>query len=293
MKLTGGVLAMLTISCALMAQTPAAEPEFEVASIKPSAPPGAGGQVQVGFHLDGARLTCTYFSLRDYLRIAYRVKEHQILGPDWMTSARFDIAATLPSGVSPAKVPEMMQKLLADRFGIALHRDSKEFPVYALVVGKGGPKMQESKDSEGAAAPRPIVDVKATGGAGGTMLDLGNGSFFSFADNKIQAGKLSMTAFADSLARYVDLPVIDMTELTGNFDFKIEFTPEDYRGMLIRAAIGAGVALPPELVRQTMESGTGDSVFAAVQTLGLKLDRRKAPLPVLVIDKAEKLPTAN
>ena len=301
MKSIGGAVAALfgsaaILSVALAAQTPAARVEFDVASIKPSAPPGTG-QVHVGVHIDGARLSCTYLSLKDYIRMAYRVKDHQVIGPDFLASDRFDIAATLPSAEARDKVPEMLQTLLADRFHLTFHRDSKEFPVYALVVAKGGPKMKESPvDPDAPATPagnKAAVNVNASGGRGGTMVDLGNGSFFSFGDNKIQGGKLPMAGFADSLARYVDLPVVDMTELKGNYDFKLEFTPEDYRGMLIRSAIVAGVTLPPEVVKQALESGTGDSVFTAIQTLGLKLERRKAPLEVLVIDRMEKLPTAN
>ena len=290
------MIPMLT-GVALVAQAPAAPVEFEVASIKPSAPPGAAGQVSVGVHIDGARLSCTYLSLKDYIAIAYRIKAHQIEGPDWLASDRFDIAATIPSGAARDKLPDMLQALLVERFHLTTHRGSKEFPVYALVVAKGGPKMKETAvDTEAPvneAGGRGAVNVNASGGRGGVMVDLGNGSYFSFADNKIQAGKISMPGFADSLARYVDLPIVDMTELKGNYDIRLDFTPEDYRAMLIRSAIGAGVALPPEVVKQALEGGSGDSLLTAMQTLGLKLDRRKAPLEVLIVDKMDKLPTAN
>ena len=101
-----------------------------------------------------------------------------------------------------------------------------------------------------------------------------------------------MTRFADTLARFMDRPVIDMTELKGNYDIKLEFTPEDYTAMLIRSAIAAGVALPPQALK-ALEFSSGDSLTSALQTVGLKLDSRKAPLPVLVIDRVEKTPTEN
>src|ERR1700712_3975002 len=115
MKSIRGVVAVLITLVPLVAQTPAPHPEFEVASIKPSAPPGQG-QVNVGVHIDGARLSCTYLSLKDYIRVAYRVKEHQVVGPDWLASSRFDIAATLPAGTAREKVPDMLKTLLTDRF---------------------------------------------------------------------------------------------------------------------------------------------------------------------------------
>jgi uncharacterized protein (TIGR03435 family) len=300
MKSIRGITAAFAVavvaSIALVAQAPPPHTEFEVASIKPSAPPGQG-QVNVGVHIDGARLSCTYLSLKDYIRVAYRIKEHQVVGPDWLASARFDIAATLPAGTPREKVPDLLKTLLTDRFRMTTHQDSKEFPVYALVVAKGGPKMKESAidpDASGnEAGGRGAVNVNASGGRGGVMVDLGNGSFFSFADNRIQAGKITMAGFVDSLARYVDLPVVDMTELKGNYDIKLEFSPEDYRGMLIRSAVTAGVALPPEVVKQALENSSGDSLFAAIQTLGLKMERRKAPLEVIVIDKMDKLPSDN
>jgi uncharacterized protein (TIGR03435 family) len=114
-------------------------------------------------------------------------------------------------------------------------------------------------------------------------------------ENGFDAVKLGMTSFADMLARFVDRPVVDMTELKGAYDFSLQFSPEDFRAMRIRAAIAAGVSVPisPEIMRAVMEAASGDSLFAAIETLGLKLYARKAPLDVLVIDHAEKTPSEN
>jgi uncharacterized protein (TIGR03435 family) len=168
--------------------------------------------------------------------------------------------------------------------------------VYALVVGKGGPKMKETppetdpaQAAEDKAAP---VNVNVTGGAGGVNISMGKGSYFAFGDNKLEAKKLGMAPFADTLARFTDRPIVDMTELKGTYDFTLNFTPEDYRAMLIRSAINAGVVLPPEALK-LLEFASGDSLFSAVQAIGLKLEPRKAPLDTVIIDSVLKMPTEN
>src|SRR5471032_3200984 len=294
MKVNRGAILAILACGAVFGHTAPARPEFEVASIKPSARPGAE-QVHVGVQIDGAQVHFSYLSLMDYIQMAYRVKAHQVVGPDWLASERFEIAATLPAGAAREQVADMMQALLTDRFQLKMHRDSKEFPVYALVVGKGGLKMKESPDNADASdgdGGKGAVNVTATGGRGGVSVNLGKGSYYSFANNRFEAKKLTMAALADSLTRYLDRPVVDLTELKGNYDFVLEVSPEDYRAMLIRSAIAAGVVLPPEALR-ALEGVPDNSLFTAVQALGLKLEQRKAPLEVLMIDHMEKAPTAN
>jgi len=157
-------------------------------------------------------------------------------------------------------------------------------------------KLKESPvDAEPEAAPgapAANVNVTASGGARGVTINLGKGAYFAFADNKLEAKKLTMAAFSDTLARFMDKPVIDMTDLKGTYDITLNFTQEDYMAMLIRSAISAGVALPPQALKM-LELSSGDSLASGLQLVGLKLDTRKAPLPVLVVDKIEKAPTAN
>ena len=124
------------------------------------------------------------------------------------------------------------------------------------------------------------------------MANYGNGSYVTLGDNRIEAKKMQMNYVADMLARFEDKPLVDMTELQGKYDFTLIFAEEDYRAMMIRAAISSGMALPPEAI-QAMQSASGDSLFSALQAVGLKLESRKAPLDVLVIDHAEKTPTEN
>ena len=271
-----------------------AKPEFEVASIRPSADQGAG-QVGVGLHLDGAQVRCNYLSLKDYVVMAYRLKFYQVSGPEWIASQRFDIAATIPSEGSSGQIPEMLQALLADRFAMKLHREKKEFPVYGLEVLKSGLKAKESASDSTAGdggSGRGPVNIAAGGSQAGVGVNLGGGSYFTFGNNRLEARKLSMATLADTLARFVDRPILDMTGVPGNFDFDLEVTPEDYQGMLIRSAIAAGVTLPPQALR-AMDNSSGDSLSVALQKAGLKLEPRKAPLEVLVVDSALKSPTEN
>jgi uncharacterized protein (TIGR03435 family) len=280
------------LAAAAFAQT-SPRPEFEVASIRPSAPPTA--DVKVGVHIDGAQVSFTYLALKDLIQSAYKLKNYQVVAPDFVASDRYDIAAKLPAGATREQVPEMLQSLLEDRFKLKFHRDSKEFPVYALVVVKTGLKLKEAapdSEAEAAEAAKGNVNVTATGGRGGVTLNLGQGSYFAFADNRLECRKILMTQFADTLARFMDRPVVDVTGLTGRYDIKLEFTPEDYMAMLMRSAIAAGVVLPPQALK-LLEMSSGDSLGTALQTVGLKMESRKSPLPVLIVDKMEKAPTDN
>jgi uncharacterized protein (TIGR03435 family) len=282
-------------STAMFAQTPPPRLEFEVASIRPSGPIlSAADAAKIGVHIDGARVNLTRLSLNDFLAAAYKVKLHQISGPEWLASERFDINAKLPDGSNGDQIPQMIQALLADRFGMKFHREMKDFPVYALVVGKTGLKMKESPPdppADPADAPKAF-DVTTSSSQTGTTINYGNGMYMTFGNNAFVGRKLPASAMADTLARFVDRPVVDMTELKGNYDFKLEFSPEDFGAMMMRAAVAAGINLPPEAMK-LIDASNGDSLFNALETLGLKLEQRKAPIEVLVIDHIEKYPSAN
>lgn len=281
------ILAITLLSAGVFGQTPPARPEFEVASVKPS-PQQPLGQANVGVHIDGAQVHCTFLSMRDYIRVAYKVKDYQIEGPDFMRSERFDISAKLPSAANREQVADMLQTLLIDRFAITTHREKKDFPVYALTVDKGGMKAKESPlDADNSA-----VNVTSTNTATGTTVDLGKGAYFTIGEKTLEARKLTMVNLADLLARFVDRPVVDMTDVKGTYDFTFELKPEEYLAMKIRAAVIAGVNLPPEALK-LLDNASDDSLFAALALEGLKLERRKAPLEVLVVDHIEKVPTEN
>ncbi len=283
-----GIVCSLLLSVVVAGQ---ARPEFEVASIRPSSEQTT--QVNVGLHISGSQVRIAYMSLKDYIGIAYRVRTGQIAGPDWIAQERFDIAAKIPDGALSDQVPEMLQTLLADRFQLKIHRDSKEFPVYALAVAKSGLKLQESATSAGAATDSPaIVNVTASGSGAGIAADLGGGSFFSLANNRIEIKKMTMTALANILTRFLDRAVVDMTGLTGTYDLTLDLTPEDYVAMLIRSALNAGVVLPPQALR-ALDGASGDPLSSPLQKFGLAFESRKASLDVIVVDSMQKTPTEN
>jgi uncharacterized protein (TIGR03435 family) len=233
--------------------------------------------------------------LKDYIGIAYRVKLYQISGPDWIGTDRFDVAATLPEGTLPAQVSSMMQTLLEERFQLKVHREKKEFPVYALEIAKGGLKMTETPPSPELEKADPRAPQEFTGGGSsqGVSINLGQGSSVSFANNKFEAKRLTMASLAGTLERFLDRPIVDMTDLKGNYDFSIDVTAEDYRSMLIRSAVVAGVTLPPEALRLLDGASSPESLFDGLAKLGLKLEARKAPLETVVIDAALRTPTEN
>ena len=287
-----GVVCVLLGTAGVWGQSAApASHEFEVASIRPSAPL-VPGELGLGMHIDGAQISGRFWSLKDYLGMAYKLKNYQITGPDWISSERFDIAAKLPEGAERAQVPEMLQALLTNRFQIKSHRDTKEEAVYGLLVAKGGLKMQPLPESEEDSEPSNGVDVAASGSRGGVSVNLGKGSSFTFGDNKVVGKKLKMITLADVLSRFVDRPVVDMTELKGSYDFTLDINPDDFRGMMIRSAVAAGVTLPPQAL-QLLDGASDAGLVAALRVVGLTLEPRKAPIEIMVIDHAEKAPTEN
>jgi uncharacterized protein (TIGR03435 family) len=281
----------ILLTCPLLAQAP----QFEVATVKPSAPrPEA--HLNVGVHIDGAQVRIVGLTLRDYVGTAYRMKVAQVSGPDWTANDRFDISATLPAGSTTAQIPEMLQALLADRFGMKVHKEKKEFPVYTLLPGKSPLKLKERlPDSDRDADkddPKGAVNVAASGSAAGVSVNLGHGSSWSFVPNRFEAKKLTMEQFAANLERFADRPIVDMTGLKGQYDLAFDVNPEDYRPMLIRSAIYAGEVMSPRAMR-LLEGTSSAPLGDAVEQIGLKLEARKAPLDVLVIDEASRTPTAN
>src|SRR5215470_1088047 len=180
----------------------AARLAFEVASIRHSGGAPAQG-VAVGVRIDGSQFRTTYLTFKDYIGMAYRLKLYQISGPDWIGSDRFDVAATLPEGSLPSQVPTMMQSLLQERFQLKTHREKKDFPIYALEIAKGGLKMNEAPPSAelANADPRAPQAFTGTGTNQGVSINLGQGSSFTFSNNKLDAKRLTMASLAGTLER--------------------------------------------------------------------------------------------
>ena len=197
-------------------------------------------------------------SLKNHLAMAFRLQPHQISGPAWLGSTRFDISAKLPDGVPPQQIPEMLQALFADRFKLRTHFEKRETPVYALEVIKSGLTLEK------VAADRDVKEgalvVGGSGSTAGIAVDLGRGSSYSFADNRLEGKKLTMVMLARTLTPYVGRPIVDMTNVEGYYDLTLTLTPEEYQVMLIRSADAAGVALPAQALR-LLETSSIDSLL--------------------------------
>jgi uncharacterized protein (TIGR03435 family) len=290
MKTSCALVIAVAVSAPVFAQAPEPKVEFEVASVRKSAASGADGAVALGLRMDGAQARIGSLTLRDYIGMAFRVKTYQIVGPDWLGTEHFDVNAKLPAGSTADQIPRMLQSLLVDRFGLKFHREPKDINVYALVLGKPPLKLKDSiVDPD--AAPAAGVQISASGSAAGVSVNMGNGSSYTFAGGKFEGKKIGGRIMADVVERYTDRPVIDATGLTGTYDFSFAVTPEEYQTLLIRAAVNSGVVLPPQALR-LLDNG-GDPLGSALEQLGLKLDSRKAPVELLVVDQVLKTPAEN
>ena len=230
-------------------------PVFEVASIKPSDPNGLSAPLDISPNKFGARGV----PLNVLIQWAYDVRDFQLTGgPDWLTSARFDVQAKTEKPISQGQMRRMLQELLADRCHLQLHRDTKEFSGYELTVAKNGSKLKPAAENAG----RNNIQIRLGG-----ILD----------------GRAApMATLAGALTILVERPVLDKTGLDGNYDFKLEYDPSTVFSR--EAALGT----PPV----ASAPGAG-SIFTALQEqLGLRLDSRKGPLETLVIDRLEK-PSEN
>jgi uncharacterized protein (TIGR03435 family) len=303
-------------SCAALAQTAENSTTFEVASVKPAAPI-IGNRIMVGMRggpgtPDPGQITYNNVTVKDVLMNAYGVKGFQISGPGWLGSERYDIVAKLPRGVTKAEFMVMLQNLLAERFRLTLHREKRDLPMYALVVGKNGPKMKESvedaapkgggtADDPAAAMGPPTVDrdgfpVLPPAAAGRTAVSLAlmNGNV------RMTASRQPMSGLAEDLSRQLDLPVVDTTGLTGKYDFTLYFAPEGLAGMRLPGGLPPPHDAPPGeggpgmLMAGAPDGQSSPNIFTAVQEqLGLKLEQRKGPVDLLVIDHLEKAPIEN
>lgn len=267
-----------------------AQPAFDVASIRPSADQQTGTGA-VGITITNQQVRFAAMSISDYVAMAYEVPRGRVNGPSWMETTRFDISATLPAGAGAAQLPAMFRTLLEDRFQIKARKEKREFPVYAIEQTAAGIKLTRSADQTVPPADAPLK-IAAGGSARGVAFDMGGGTSFQFADNALVGTKLTLAQLADTLTNFVDRPVVDMTNVPGNFDFTLSVTQEDFQGMLIRSALKNGVVLPPQVTRLLDTAGIG-SLHDALGTAGLALRERRAPLDVVVVDSMNKTATAN
>ena len=335
-RIRHALAAFALVAGAAFAQAPAGGPAFEVATIKPAPEikPAdvVAGKLHVGMNIDAARVDIGYVTIRDLVCVAYKMKPYQVTAPDWATAQRFDIIAKIPEGATKEQVPEMLQALLADRFKLVIKRDKKEQPIYALLLGKNGPKMKpavpEAKTVDEAAAedgPGPSAkDAKTmTFGSGDNQVKMttnkdGSMTVVTKAGGKmhmrmdpavgmhLEAEKMNMQGLAEALSGFIGRPVQDFTELKGDYQIALDLSMGD----LMNAARAAGAAVPamggggsaassanPQAghvaVNDAADPTGSTTVFKSIQELGLRLESRKAAAEQLVIVSGEKMPTEN
>jgi uncharacterized protein (TIGR03435 family) len=254
--------------------------EYEVVSIKPNR--SDGNMSRFMYTPDG--LSVIRSTLQAVIASAYQVPLAQLSGtPSWLKSEAYDIEAKMESStveelkkLSPDQArlerQHMLQKLLADRCKLAVHSETKELPVYALVVAGNGPKFHEAK--AGDTYPNGFKGPDGRPGAGMMHMEAG----------KITAQGVPLASLIGFLSRQVGRPVIDKTGLTGKYDFTFEWRP-DQSATVKALEGGADAAAPPE--------PSGPSIFTALQEqLGLKLESQKGPVEFVVIDHVE-MPSQN
>ena len=229
-----------------------ADPDWDVVTVKPSDP----DKSENTFDVRGRHVIVGNRTVETMLRMAYGVQTSQIVGgPDWIRTEHFDAdgVPNVEGQPSLKQFQSMVGKLLAERFGLVMHREQRELSVYALMVAKSGPKMEKSKgDPDGL----PGDEDHQNGGV-----------------RSVQMRNATMGDFALDLMFYTDRPVVNQTGLSGRWDLMLKWTADESKAPQDGSA-------PP-------------SIFTAIQEqMGLRLEPVKAQTDVLVIDKAER-PGAN
>lgn len=267
------------IACGAFSQPAPAPLSFEVASIKPAAPDAPGMFIQIQ---PGGGLRVSNMNLKQLISYAYDVRDFQVSGgPGWVNSDRFDIQARpAHAGDAPTsaddfrnqtdaqrktmadQMRERTRTLLADRFQLVVRRETKEAPVYALQIAKGGPKLKEDNEPQG----RQGIMARRRGQFTGTAAPL----------------QMLATVLSGQLGR----PVIDKTGLAGKYDFELEWSPDPGQNFG-PAGFPPGAAAPPPT------DPNGPTLFTALQEqLGLRLESGKGPIEMILIDRIEK-PSEN
>lgn len=278
--------AMLLFASLAFAQSPT----FEVASVKPAAPDSASSRIPAALPVavqeqmrmsggpgtkDPGRITYNGVTLKMLLKRAYGIDYEQISGPDLLDSERYDIVATVPPGATPEQFRLMLQNLLAERFELRQHRETKTLPVYLLTIARNGPKLEptetlpeyKSDEERNAAAKKHLSDAMAEMKA---VRERGEPVF----GKSFHLPSATMSRFIQLLAPNLDRPVKDKTQIEGAHSFSLKWTPENQ--------MPAG------------DGPRGPSIYAALEEqLGLKLQPAKEELELLIVDHAAKVPTAN
>jgi uncharacterized protein (TIGR03435 family) len=271
--------------------------KFEVATIRPSRPSSDGGG---GFEADGFRVR--NFPLKQIIKLAYGIYiqgDRLIEGsPNWLESERYDIVAKMDAAtadrlkkLSPDERTQaqnqMLQELFADRLKLAIHRETREFPVYALAIAKNGTKLKKAKPGDTYENAFPYANKYADATElTGKYFFVGGGSSAPNTTT-LYAFAVSMPTLARELKRWANQTVQDRTGLTGSYDFTLKFcNNQSPLGTSAAAADGQGV--PPV----SDPCGAPTLLTAIQQQLGLRLEPGKGPVEIIVIDHVER-PSGN
>jgi len=234
-------------------------PRFDVSEVKPSRA-SAGRQGLSA--LPGGQVEILGYTLRDLIVLAYEVKTGRVAGgPGWIDSDRFDVIAKSPDVMSPHAIAGMLKTLLQEKFALQTHSEDRPLPVFALVAGKSSPTLRASNGAARSECDLVVSDQ-------GRSYTCRNTTMAQFA------GRLPSVAQA-----YFTLPLVDLTGLEGAYDFTLRWTPRNRRSDNRGPDVNAPASTPPG----------GLTVFEAIEKeLGLKVEERKHPMPVIVVDRAEK-----
>jgi uncharacterized protein (TIGR03435 family) len=276
------------VFAALLTATPAAQqPEFEVASVKPN----SSGAVMIGIHFPGVgQFKITNMPLREMVRFAYEVQPQQIEGgPEWATSDRFDIIAKAEGKPTLSQIHAMMRTLLVDRFALKTHRETRDMPIYELVLARtdrrlgekllpATPECRPVVIPAGMPKPPPPPPGAADGRAALPEDDIDGGLRCGalFGPGFMTLRQFTMARFARDLTMIARRVVVDRTGLTGRYDIDVEFTWE-FRPP------------PPGVPELSQPASDGPSLFTAMQEqLGLKLESARGPVEMIVIESAQR-----
>ncbi len=301
LKFTPAIILVIAATAAL-----AQSPQFEVATVKPAseeqltAAIRAGQRPHFGITVEKGRAEFSYQPLIALIEFAYGVPPWQLTGPDMLKTERFDILAKLPAGATDEQAPLMLQALLAERFGLKLHREKKELQIYALVVGKNGlnpKKMKPATTDEIPPEPMPGDVTQSTPFGKMTRREIPGKGMVAFlpgmgtlkagpaaggAAQHIEMSNLTTLRFVQLLSSEGDRLVVDNTNLKGSyeasFDISMDAPPPPPGG-------GNGGPM--------LEAPRPNPMLQVVEQLGLKLEPRKDQVEMIVIDHIEKTPTDN
>jgi len=272
--------------------------KFDVASIKPASsaceagfcpPTGRPDEVELHVLRDRARgsghgtFHVRNVPLHLLIELAYNAKDYQIVGePAWANSERYDVTAKTENNASFEQMRPMLRSMLAERFNLALHRDTKELPVYELTAAKGGLKTQDAscvnRDPNG---PLPPLGSKPCGGVRSAMFPAGS--------SRLEGFGVPMSKLVEVLADRIGRTVVDKTGFSGTFNFQLDFSPDDAASnpkTAPTAAAGPERPIPGTNVQ-------APTIFTALQEqLGLRLQAGKGQVEVLVIDHVQR-PSPN